>query len=222
MTSVIKSGLMAVSVMVLAGSASASLVTDANGMNGGSPGQWQNTVRLQSSPAIVAVNVDYCVYAPGQFGLSFSGADPTGGTEYVYAYQIRNTLSPHPYPAYKGAVTRFSEGLSGGDEQASHIGSVLDDPNDPNRKMPTAQQLSLQTAGWDFNSPGELKYGYTSGVLFFTSPHSPEMDTGSVTGSMGFYASGQFPSPAPEPATGGLLGAGLIVLAGRKARRRAQ
>lgn len=43
---------------------------DSNGMPG-----WQGTVLYTASPYLVA-DVDYCVYAPGEFGLSF-GSMPT-------------------------------------------------------------------------------------------------------------------------------------------------
>ena len=48
--------------------------------------------------------VDYAVYAPGSFDLSFPNADPSDGTDYVYAYRFakwlagkgRGRLDPRP------------------------------------------------------------------------------------------------------------------------------
>ena len=96
--------------------------------------QWQNYKTFSTDPnnpnnAVLLVNVDYCVYAPGQFSLSFPAwDDPTDGTQYVYAYQIFNDVD-RSYPS-KAPVVRFSVGLNGPfEEEANNIGYIIDDPN---------------------------------------------------------------------------------------------
>lgn len=38
------------------------------------------------------VSIDFAVFAPGQFNAYFgAGADPSNGTQFVYAYEITNT-----------------------------------------------------------------------------------------------------------------------------------
>jgi hypothetical protein len=225
MTSFIKRGLEGVVVLVLACSANGSLVTDPYGMNGGSPGQWQNTVRFESSPKRVSVNVEYCVYAPGQFGLSFSGEDPTGGTDYVYAYQIFNTVSPHPYPSDKAPVRSFSVGVDQVKDQVANLSYLVDDPN---HKYPTGVVLGLDSARWNFEDPNDVEYGYVSDILFYTSPFAPyttldpNKHKATVRGPSIYLKTivDVLPTPAPEPATVGLLGAGLFVLTQRARRKK--
>src|SRR2546426_12007332 len=69
---------------------SALLVGDANAMTG-----WNGTVNFDTviAPFTMKAEVDYAVYAPGQFNLSFPGGDPSAGARYVYAYRVHNTGS---------------------------------------------------------------------------------------------------------------------------------
>jgi hypothetical protein len=226
MTSLIKRGLEGVVVLlVLACSANASLVTDGNGMGG----EWQNKRNFTSPTPRLCVDVEYCVYAPGQFGLSFPSwidpNDPAYSTHYVYAYQIVNDVDSHPDPNFAVAVRYFSVGLSGGGEQAANIGHV----DDASYKEPNQQFFdSLQkTARWDFTTTGtNIPYGYTSVVLFFSSPFGPGRDNSTVKYSASYFRTisetdpDPLPSPAPEPATVGLLGAGLLVLTQRARRKK--
>ena len=194
---------------------------DVNGMSG-----WSDTRRMDGPMtwAIIAVDVDYCVYAPGQFELSFPGQDPTGGTEYVYAYQIFNDLDPHPVtmpgfnPDYVG---RFSVGLDA-DEGAGNGGYVAGTGAAPS-DVDTIGAASTQ-AGWDFTD-AQMHYPSVSAVLFFTSPNLPELDTATASGAYPTnpqtLPSEMLPSPSniPEPATLALLGTGITLEAGRRRRR---
>ena len=53
---------------------------------------WQGTRTFYAVDDVYTLNVtvDYAVYAPGQF----PGTDPSGGADFVYAYEIFNTLNP--------------------------------------------------------------------------------------------------------------------------------
>ena len=199
--------------LLLSGSASATLVDLAGDPNGmGIP--WQGEKRFISDfYDVLAVDIQYCVYAPGQFALSFPGEDPSGGSEYVYAYEVANDIAPHPVdpPFDPGYVTRFSVGLNDEDEQAANIGFV-----DGAGQNPNASFLVPRTAGWDFTSP-TLNYVSTSDVLLFTSPFPPELDTATVSGGAHIKTE-NLPSPTPEPATFALLAVGAAVALARRRR----
>ncbi len=225
MATLIKRGLTGVLVLFFACSASGSLITDLHGMNGGSLGEWQNKTLFQSSDPRLSVWVEFCVYAPEQFALSFPSwidpNDPAYDTDYVYAYQVFNNDPNHPYktdpdPSYRLPVNRFTVGLNGQNEQADHIGFI----DDPNGKNPTSSRLYSSNARWNFLDPNDIEYGYVSDILYFSSPFSPSTDNTTVYNSPTYSASHPLPSPTPEPATVGLLGTGLLVLVNRKARRK--
>lgn len=156
----------------------------------------------------VSSNVDFAVFAPGAFGVAFPGQDPSGGTDYIYAYQIENvSLLVAATP-----VTQFTVGLDG-DEPLGAIGSVgglgLTDPT--NAAYVGAGPTS---AAWDFTSPGTLGVGSSSAVLFFTSAKAPELDSATVAAA--WSNSHDLPSPLPEPATVGLLALGLGLVGHRR------
>ena len=76
------------------------LQTDPNGMDGGVPALWQGSkAYLQAAPVgtgSLNALVDFAVFAPAKFNLSYPGMDPSGGANYVYAYTsyITWTLAP--------------------------------------------------------------------------------------------------------------------------------
>ncbi|KPK84766.1 MAG: hypothetical protein AMJ81_04845 [Phycisphaerae bacterium SM23_33] len=181
---------------------------DPNGMGG----DWQGRRAYLSQPInAIAVDIEFCVYAPGQFERSYPGLDPSGGAHYVYAYEIFNDLDPHPSPS-PGYVERFSVGLDT-DEQAANIGFI-----DGAGQNPNTWGLGPQTAGWNFNDP-TLSHPSVSDVLLFTSRFGPELDTATVSGSYALAATEYLPSPLPEPAALSLLAAGAVLVAARRRRR---
>ena len=185
------------------------LVGDPNGM-----AAWQGTQRFQSTPTpFLSLDVDYCVYAPGQFELSF-GFDPGNLGGYVYAYQILNDLGNHPYnpPEDRDYVSGFS------------VGITLDEPgNEPipigyidgAGLAPFLSYFAPNTATWKFIPT--LTYELFSDVLYYTSPYGPGWDNATV---IGYEAdTQQLPSPIPEPATVMLLSAGLAGVAISRRRK---
>ncbi|MHC4986798.1 MAG: hypothetical protein ACYTFO_11680, partial [Planctomycetota bacterium] len=198
------------------------LATDTNAM-----AAWQGTESIANGitpPWYVSADVDYAVYAPGQFDATFgAGADPSGGSEYVYAYQVHND------PTGSSTIKSLSIGLDGDSGRPGHpveplngspLGYVgfLDDvlygdfglDPDFSRAVPPSGPPSPTSMRWDFEQAGlpTLLQGMSSDILLFTSPAPPEWDSGTL--DAGFAGSGTFPSPSPEPATMGLLALGGI------------
>jgi len=155
----------------------------------------------------VSANVDFAVFAPGAFGVAFPGQDPSGGTEYVYAYQIANLSTD---------INKMTVGLNGGDEPLGSIGSVAGvGLVDPSASLYVGSGTP-NSAAWDF-APGQLGNGLSSAVLFFTSPAPPELDTATVNAA--FADTHNLPSPTPEPATLTLLALGAGITCFGKRRR---
>src|SRR5688572_27381628 len=125
---------------------SAILATDVNAMSG-----FKGTVDFTSviGPLTMAAEVDYAVYAPGQFNLTFgAGADPSNGAHFVYAYQIHNTgiIASDRDPAF------LSVGFDPLDHQAN-IGFLNANLGlDPSAVafIPVANP-PFHSATWDFN-----------------------------------------------------------------------
>ena len=198
--------------LLLAGSANGTVVlsSDTNAIPA-----WHGSVLYTNVDPIympqLAVTVEYAVYAPTQFNLSFPGADPSAGTEFIYAYQVFNNLTPHPgWPAWQGSedyVTKFSVGMTGLDEQPSNAGFVAG-----TGQAPSSSNLPSGSAGWTYRaSSNKLLYGATSAVLYYASPFGPEWDDGTVQGYNSITLPLSMPSPTPEPTSLCLLALGAII-----------
>jgi hypothetical protein len=191
---------------------SAILASDANAIDG-----FHGTQDFSVSMATLSMKgeVDYAVYAPGQFKLTFgAGSDPSNDARYVYAYQMHNT---------GGTADRDLGYLSVGFNQASPGGSnpsnigILtvgdhgDNPTDFNFVSGNGNP-PWHSATWNFETP-PIPDGHFSEILIFTSPFPPAFYDSSVQGG-GLSRQSRLPSPVPEPATAlvacGLAGALLI------------
>lgn len=202
-------------ILLLSCAAGASLMNDPYGMDGGVSTQWQGRTHFQSSPAYVSLDIEFSVYAPGQFDASFGlGSDPSGGSDYVYAYQIHNNLQPKNSRDY---IKIFTVGFSGGNEVPMGIGSLAGPDRNPDAVMfsPVPPAVA-QSAVWQFNTGNVLAWNEISDVLYYASPFGPEMDNASVTGRYGVFNQQQLPSPTPEPATIVFLVAGMIAACRRR------
>lgn len=216
--------------LLLAGGSLASLNGDLHAYNDGVT-NWTGIVRYQGLvfPGSAferldwAADVEYCVYAPGDFQLSFPGQDPSLGTEYVYAYQIFNDLDPYPttptwWDGAHGHLNAFSVAIDG-DEQA-HNDHHFNDPAQvppPPQVDPSSHTIVGTSAFFGFADASQLDYGEVSEILIFTSPFTPEEDDAGLSGVRGESHLLPSPSNVPEPATLGLLllGSALIFSARR-------
>jgi hypothetical protein len=174
--------------------------------------------------------VEYGVYAPGMFGTSVAlglpaGFDPSGSTEYVYAYQIFNdiggqlraaTLSVDLVPGVISnlAFVSHAAGTPAGGLAPTNWDFIPIAVNPP------------ANVKWSFLSPNLLNTGLKSDILLFTSPLGPTFRNASLTGGSGSIAppvAGPFvtlPSPTPEPSTLVLAASAVGLLAAGYLRRR--
>jgi hypothetical protein len=170
--------------------------------------------------------VDYAVYLPGSFNGTYGlGADPSNGTQFVYAYQLFNLGS-----ASDRTVGALSVGLDNGPpvfsiETLPHaFGNFGLDPFITNTRFePPGGPFS--SARWAY-SPGppnnipELNSLEASQILLYTSPFGPQFTSATVSGGgLSKTVAQSLPSPVPEPATGLIiLIVGLAALTARATR----
>ncbi len=179
------------------------LVSDPNAMP-----VWQGTQQFNDTwgGVTLQVDVEYAVYAPGNYGLS--GTDPSGGAHYVYAYQVFNDLSGNV------PVSSFSVGL----DPTANVASIGPDAGSGTLggTAPTASEFSGSpptSAVWYFslNTIDPSPANEYSTVLLFTSPYGPRWAPGSLLDG-GLSDKHDLPSPTPEPATMALMALGGVGL----------
>jgi hypothetical protein len=154
--------------------------------------------------SILNVNVEYAVFAPGQY----AGSDTSGGTDYIYAYQIFSDSSSTV------AVDFFSVGIISG----SSINTVYTDSTYGTLGGVNPFAFNFpQSAGYIF-TPAALNPGQYSTVLLFSSDYAPTMGFGTVS-SGGLGGMCALPTPAvPEPMTIALLIPAIAALRNRKTK----
>ncbi|MDP6380362.1 MAG: PEP-CTERM sorting domain-containing protein [Phycisphaerae bacterium] len=183
---------------------SAALIDDPNAMP-----SWQGSKTFYTADPLgtIDIDVEYAVYFPGDY--ENSGVDPSGGTEYVYAYQIFNDRLESDLPASI---------LTVGIDPDADVADIGDDSTSgtPLGTIPTFSAFSgtpATSAVYYFFSNAIDAPSEWSGVLIFTSPDGPTWRSASI--SAGGPSDMQvLPSPTPEPATMAflLLGIGGLLL----------
>jgi hypothetical protein len=174
---------------------------------------WRGTQTFYAADDVYTLNVtvDYAVYAPGQY----PGTDPSVGADYVYAYEIFNTLNPASVE-----VIMLTVGLAPG-SGARYAGATSGPPGQLGGTSPGGTvppwRIGATSARWYF-SFNTVDYGEDSFTLRFTSPYGPRWMTGSVDDG-GLSADVPLPSPMPEPATMALLGIGSAMMVAVRRRR---
>jgi hypothetical protein len=189
------------------------LPTDPQAYNDGTM-TWSGTQAYAAGSGTnsLKTTVDYAVYAPGQFNNSSAlgnPTDPSGGSQYVYAYQLWNntggSLAISAFTLGFADAADSDKGTEAADKQPANIGYLAGTPSgDP----PTGEAFTYaggsgpaQSGVWNFS--GGVPAGDHSNVLIFTSPYPPEFDLGTVQG--GRTSTQMLPSPVPEPASSLLL-----------------
>jgi hypothetical protein len=191
---------------------------------------WFDTEVVQfiedSSLKIIDATIDYAVYAPGQFNLSFPGQDPSNGTRYVYRYRLNNLSTSEDY------IRKLTVGLVGA-TQAANCKYIEPGPIYTGGSVAPLGQVALigspnpTSAVWTYAAPGNvLSAGNSSKMLIFTSPYAPTLRRATIlsaaTGTHYEDGDGQHnswmgdvPSPVvPEPTTlfSLLMSGGLFVI----------
>jgi hypothetical protein len=201
-------GATVLTVIVCAGAAPAwagVLVGDTNAMPAynGTTSPYSNDPNFSFT---TSADVDFAVYQPGNFNLSFPGQDPSGGSDYVYAYQVFNLAS---------AISSMTVGLDGDEPLGSITWLTGTGTVDP-----TAASFSggaLTSADWDFGT--NIASSQSSSILIFTATAPPEWDSTTVMGNP-LPAGGTVPSPLPEPASLSLLALAAALACARRPSRR--
>jgi hypothetical protein len=214
----------------------------------GTNAPWQGDRHLVGGPLIGAeidATVDFAVFAPASAGQgtfqqflddNYAGApaDPTAGTEFIYAYQFATVAVAKTTGGGASGIITFTVDLDPEDPLGPTAPIGHDDPvapsfiplgfgpgdesptsNNTTPAFPGEGPLHGSSAKWDFG--GLLQVGETSTVLFFSSTRRPEFANGQASVSI---VSGQdlFPSPIPEPSTFVLLALGACALLGWRSR----
>ena len=166
---------------------------------------------------VLDVTAEFAVFAPGDF-QGFLGenlidfTDPAPG-EYIYAYQIVDI------DVGSTGLTNFSVGLDGNESLGAVAPTFIPFTTDYGTYSPTPTQDPSQPGGGpgvDTSSvwadlPG-FGPGEVTGVLFYSSPHQPELGFSTATvGIAGQQMALSLPNPVPEP-TGLCLALGTCVL----------
>jgi len=220
------SAILAGLVMSLGTAQAGVLVGDGNAIGG----SYNGSVHIYQSmggPFVVDADVDFAVYAPGDFDSSFPGEDPSGGSLYVYAYQVFNSDSN-----IKGVtVGLHSDAARTVGIDLAYLGPAPGSPAfvaGSGNEAPTSDYYvgspAPTSVRWDFTG-GTLGNGESSDILIFTSVWGPGMD--SCTVMAGWTHTGEVVSPdpnsvyppAPEPASLALLGLGAAVFLTARSRR---
>jgi len=169
--------------------------------------------------ATLTAKVEYAVYAPGMFSTSAALAfppDPSGGSDYVYAFEIFNDQGGN------ARVLNLSVDLA--PDQNPTI--VTHNPSTPEAGLAPNLSQMIPVVG---NPKTNVKWSWTtslfnvglhSDILLMTSPFAPHFVLSSMQGGSTTLASASLPSPIPEPGTLVLLGTGLAGLLAVARRRR--
>ena len=215
-------GTVAVLLLMATQASAGVLAGDANAMGGPLQGN-----KVLTEPITDPVDVEYAVYAPGQFNLSFPGADPTGGTEYVFAYQLCGRADGFMFwddlLGLSVGIMDESAPFSAPGLPVGNVGFVELDPTaSPSNMWVDRLANGVATSvRWEY-TPFSLMRGICGDVLYYTSPQGPapvpDWDNSNVGTLMGAVQYETLPHPVPEPTTLLLLAVGAGALRRRKRR----
>ncbi len=176
---------------------------------------WRGTINggINAGGVVMDVELDYAVFDVG----NYPGTDPSGGSEYVYTYQVRNLTTSNVGLRVLSIGLQASSGANsiGEDTSVGAPGAAGDVAND-------LTSIGATSAKWGYGLSGglELDPGQISHLLLFASPNPPRLNSAAVTDGGLPVDVGEVASPTPEPATAALLAIGGMSLVAKRRRRR--
>lgn len=191
-------------------------------------GGWQGTVNFSAVGVLghtLNSTVEYAVFGGGAFqdfldenGILYN--EPAAG-EYVYAYQLVSISATNP------GITTFTVGLNGNESLgatgvkyvplATNHGTYSPLPANNPTAVGGGPGVSTSSQWMYF---GSLTNGEASGILYYSSPHPPEMGLtvlSSTTATQSLASA--LPNPVPEPASMVLLACSALLLTSSHIRR---
>ena len=169
----------------------------------------------------IHATVEYAVYAPGTFSGSTAlglPADISGGTQYIYAYEIFNDGTDANVTLL--SVSLFAGAVADNATLITHLPGTPEGGVVPNNSSFNPAAIAPKTgARWTFTSPN-LATGSHSDILIFASPYQPQWKNSSIQGGFVTAASAILPSPIPEPGTFVLSAMAVACLVAARGLRR--
>jgi hypothetical protein len=173
-----------------------------------------------STVGLLDVDVDWAVFAPGEFSLAggvfspFPGFGAPSATDYIYAYQIYNKGATHG-----GVSDTHLSSLNINFGTMGSVSSLGSDPGFDADGTDVNATLAVSfppTASYLFYLPS-LGVDEFSVVLLLSSPKAPTMSDVSNVIDGGLAINGQLPAPVPSPAAAvlGLIGLAFLGLGRR-------
>lgn len=197
-------------VLLASATALGGLATDSNAYDDGVNPQWNGSVHFYSTGGgdTIEADVEYTVYAPGDFTYTGLGYTPTPG-EFVYAYQVIPTAGSVDIKTFWVNMLASNE--------ANNIGSfTLGGIAPTSAFFGNADPQNLVSANWEFLG-GILVNPSSSYGLAYSSINAPIMYVGFIQdGGLAGMPDSPLPSPSdeiPEPATMLVLAAGALLAA---------
>ena len=210
------------------------LATTARALNDGlgpDAGTWRGQASISVAPIPflgdeVSALVDWAAFAPGDFQLylddeGIAESDPSGVLEVVYAYQIVSVTAASP------GITTLTVGVDSTDGRGSVLPPAFVPAGGGSEVDPVGGGDQTTSMAWFFDGSA-LQVGDTTGLLVFSSPFAPELDSMQISSGLASPS----PSPLvasisdriydnniPEPSSIALLLIGTLGLAGGRRKR---
>lgn len=155
------------------------LATTNDALNAGGPdsGYWRGSHELTGASNTFTGTLDFAVFAPGDFqsflDTTYGGgtySDPTGGSEYIYAFQFGSD-SGSPIQSLN---TGYDVGADIGSLPAPTSAAGSGDSG------PVSTAYNASSARWDWGFGSSVGNGQISDVLFYSSNRPPKPDAATL------------------------------------------